>query len=424
MTNLLATDPLFANGLTLAVFLIVLIKVVVAFAVLMGAVTLMIWFERKAISDMQSRIGPNRVGPWGLLQTLADGIKLFFKEDLIPAESDRFVFKLAPYLVVVPAFLIFAVVPVGGMVTIAHHTFQLQVADPPMGILLVLACSGIAVYGVMLAGWASGSKYPLMSSVRASAQMVSYEAALGMNVVTVLLVCNSLSTRAIVDAQGGSFFHWNLIKTGLVPFVLFLIAATAELNRPPVDVVEADSELVGGFNTEYSSIRFALFYLAEFMNTITMSAVMVTLFFGGPAGPVPNIPHLQWLFPILWFTGKVVAFCFMYIWFRAALPRMRYDQLMDLGWKKLIPASLAWMLLVAAALTSWRWALVVLSGIFIGWVALSQAFDIGSAREQSNTSVLPAIGQRPISGPALRRLTDRHDEVEDEPTDMDEEVEA
>jgi NADH-quinone oxidoreductase subunit H len=291
-----------------------------------------------------------------------------------------------------------------------------------MGILLVLACSGIAVYGIMLAGWASGSKYPLMSSVRASAQMVSYEAALGMNVVTVLLVCNSLSTRAIVDAQGGSFFHWNLITTGIVPFFLFLIAATAELNRPPFDVVEADSELVGGFNTEYSSIRFALFYLAEFMNTITMSAVMVTLFFGGPAGPVPNIPHIKWIFPILWFTGKVVAFCYMYIWFRAALPRMRYDQLMDLGWKKLIPASLAWMLLVAAALTSWRWALIVLAGVFIGWIALTQAFEIGADRELSDASVLPSIGQRPLPGRVLRRMTDGDAPLDDEASD--EEVEA
>ena len=424
-----AADPLFSgSGLTLAVFLIVLIKVVVAFAVLMGAVTMMIWFERKAISDMQSRIGPNRVGPWGLLQTLADGIKLFFKEDLIPAESDRFVFKLAPYLVVVPAFLIFSVIPVGGMVTIAHHTFQLQVADPPMGILLVLACSGIAVYGVMLAGWASGSKYPLMSSVRASAQMVSYEAALGMNVVTVLLLCNSLSTRDIVNAQGGAFWHWNLIRTGVVPFVLFLIAATAELNRPPFDVVEADSELVGGFNTEYSSIRFALFYLAEFMNTITMSAVMVTLFFGGPAGPIPNIPHIRWVFPILWFTGKVVAFCFMYIWFRAALPRMRYDQLMDLGWKKLIPLSLAWMLLVAAAIVSWRWALVALAAVVLGWAGLTWAFELGAERELADDAVLPSIGQRPLPGWELRQITDGDEDWEmdesDEDADSDEEVEA
>ncbi len=410
--NLLGTDPLFVNGVSWAVVLIVVVKVVVAFAVLMGAVTMMIWFERKAISDMQSRIGPNRVGPWGLLQSLADGIKLFFKEDLIPAEADRFVFKLAPYLVVVPAFLIFTVVPVGGQVTLFGHTFDLQVADPPMGILLVLACSGIAVYGVMLAGWASGSKYPLMSSVRASAQMISYEAAMGMNVVTVLLVANTLSTRGIVASQGGSILHWNLIRTGFVPFVLFLIAVTAELNRPPFDVVEADSELVGGFNTEYSSIRFALFYLAEFMNTITMSAIMVTLFFGGPAGPIPNIPHLRWVFPILWFTVKVVAFCFMYIWFRAALPRMRYDQLMDLGWKRLIPLSLAWMLLVAAAITNWRWAIGVLAAIIIAAVLLLRAFDLGGARELEDQAVLPSIGARPLPGYVLRQLTDA-EEVED-----------
>ena len=419
-------DPLYVFGVNLAVFIIAAVKVLVAFGALMGCVTLMIWFERKVISGMQSRIGPNRWGPFGLLQTLADGIKLFFKEDLIPAQADRFTFKLAPYLVLVPALITFSIVPVGGTVTVAHHTFLLQVADPPIGILLLLAMSGLSVYGVILAGWSSGSKYPLMSSVRASAQMISYEAALGMTVVTVVLATGSLSTHDIVTSQAHGVWHWNLIRLGIVPFVLFLISITAELNRPPFDVVEAESELVGGFHTEYSSIRFALFFLAEFMNTITMSAVMVTLFFGGPAGPVPNIPHIQWIFPIMWFTLKVVAFCYMYIWFRAALPRMRYDQLMDLGWKKLIPASLAWMLLVAAALTSWRWALIVLAAVFIGWIALTQAFEIGADRELSDASVLPTIGQRPLPGRVLRRITDGDgDEAEsiDDPA-SDEEVEA
>ena len=257
---------------------------------LLVATALMIWFERKVISDMQSRIGPNRAGPWGLLQTLADGTKLVFKEDLLPDRADSFVFKLAPYLSVIPAVLIFTVVPVGGVITIGSHTFELQVADPPMGILLVLAMSGIAVYGVMLAGWSSGSKYPLLGSVRASAQVISYEAALGMTTVMVVLVTGSLSTRAIVASQSNGFWNWNLIRLGFLPFIFFMIAITAELTRPPFDLTEAEQELVGGFHTEYSSIRFGLFFLAEFMNTITMSAIVVTLFFGGPNGYIFHIP--------------------------------------------------------------------------------------------------------------------------------------
>ncbi|HUD16635.1 MAG TPA: complex I subunit 1 family protein, partial [Acidimicrobiales bacterium] len=292
-------DPLFARGVTWAVLLIVVIKVVVAFAVLMVSVMLMIWFERKVISDMQARIGPNRAGPWGLLQTLADGTKLFFKEDLMPERADRVVFKLAPYLALLPAFLAFTIVPVGGLVTVAGHTFELQVADPPVGILFLLAMSSVSVYGVMLAGWSSGSKYPLLGAVRASAQMISYEAAMGMSVVMVVLLAGSLSTRVIVDSQAHTFIgSWYLVHTGILPFFLFMIAITAELTRPPFDLVEAEQELVGGFNTEYSSIRFALFFMAEFMNTITMSAIVVTLFLGGPDGPTAHVFILSWVIPI------------------------------------------------------------------------------------------------------------------------------
>jgi NADH-quinone oxidoreductase subunit H len=290
----------------------------VVFAALMVSVMLMIWFERKVISDMQSRIGPNRAGPFGIAQTLADGIKLFFKEDLQPEQADPLVFKLAPYLAILPAFLAFAIVPVGGVVTVAGHTFELQLADPPQGILWLLAMSSIAVYGVMLAGWSSGSKYPLLGSVRASAQMISYEAALGLAVVTVVLVTGSLSTRAIVDAQAAHWWQWNAIRLVVVPFLLFFVAIVAETNRPPFDLVEAESELVGGFHTEYSSIRFALFFLAEFMNTITMSAITVTLFFGGPDGPIPHIPYTEWLWPIVWFLLKTVVFLFVFVWLRAA----------------------------------------------------------------------------------------------------------
>ena len=363
---ILAADPLYSGDIGLAVVLITLLKVGVVFAFLMVSVMLMVWFERKLISDMQNRIGPTIAGPWGILQTLADGIKLFFKEDLVPDKSDRFVFKLAPYLAIVPAFLTFAVVPMGGVFTTrdpdqvaeqgvftwwGHDTF-LQVADPPIGILFFLAMSSIAVYGVMLAGWSSGSKYPLLGSVRATAQMVSYEAALGLSVAAVVLISGSLSTHDIVVIQSGEGFggiipRWNLIVTGFVPFIVFLIAGTAELNRPPFDLVEAEQELVGGFHTEYSSIRFALFFLAEFMNTITMAAIIVTLFFGGPAGPV-LVDGIDWVWGIVWFFAKLFVFLFVFVWFRATLPRFRYDQLMDLGWKVLIPVSLGWFLFLAA----------------------------------------------------------------------------
>jgi len=378
---LLGLDPLYGPGTHWVELLIVVVRVLVAFGVLLVSVMLMIWFERKLISDMQSRIGPNRAGPWGLLQTMADGIKLFFKEDLLPERADSFVFKLAPYLALLPALLIFTVVPVGGTLAIAGHHFELQVVDPPIGILLVLAMSSVSVYGVMLAGWSSGSKYPLLGSVRASAQMISYEAALGLTVVTVVLTSGSLSTRAIVASQAHGFWDWNVIRLGFVPFFLFLIAITAELNRPPFDLVEAESELVGGFNTEYSSIRFALFYMAEFMNTISFSALVVTLFFGGPDGPIPRfIPTSDIWMPILWFLAKTSVFLFIYVWLRAALPRLRYDQLMDLGWKVLIPLSLGWLLIVAAVLI-WGWwgLLVAVAEVAIG-ALLFRAFSVGTAR--------------------------------------------
>ncbi len=409
MNWLSTVDPLFAHGVTGVVILIVLIKIVVGFSVLMGAVILMIWFERKAISDMQSRIGPQRWGPFGLLQTVADGIKLIFKEDLIPTEADRVVFKLAPYLVLIPALVTFSIVPIGGTLTIAGHQVMLQVANPPVGILVLLAMSGISVYGVMLAGWSSGSKYPLLSSVRASAQMISYEAALGITIVTIVLVTGSLSTHDIVTSQAHGIWHWNVIRLGVVPFVIFWTAITAELNRPPFDVVEADSELVGGFNTEYASFRFAIFYLAEFMNTITMSAIIVTLFFGGPAGWVPNVGHLKWLFPIAWFLIKTVAFCFCYVWVRAALPRFRYDQVMDLGWKRLIPLSLGWMIVVAGFLIAPAWGLVMAAAVLFASVVLSRAFELGSSRSSGTDSILPVVGERPLRAEAFRSLSDGED---------------
>ena len=399
---MLAVDPLLQGDVDLAVVLIVLLKTAVAFGLLLVAVILMVWFERKVIGDMQNRIGPNKAGPWGLLQTLADGLKLILKEDLVPDEADRWVFKLAPFLSVVPAFVTFAVVPLGGgfdgddrgVVSLFGHDTYLQLADPPIGVLLVLAMSSIAVYGILLAGWSSGSKYPLLGAVRGSAQMVSYEAALALSVVTVVMLTGSLSTHEIVSQQAGDGYDllglvpvpsWNILATGVIPFVVFYIAATAELNRPPFDLVEAEQELVAGFQTEYSSFRFALFYLAEFMNSIVMSAVIVTLFLGGPAGPVLVGPG--WLWGIVWFFAKLMVFLFTLVWIRATLPRFRYDHLMNIGWKVLIPLSLGWLLLLAAINIGrdedWNpW--VVVAGAFgllvVGWVAISGALRVGQAR--------------------------------------------
>ncbi len=375
--SVFALDPAYIGGFGLSEALILIIKVVGAFGLLLVAVMLMIWFERKLVGDMQNRIGPARAGPWGILQTLADGVKLFFKEDLRPAKSDRLVYRLAPYMSLVPAFLVFSVVPVGGNFTSGDGTVTwfgnstfLQVADPHVGILLVLALSSAAVYGIMLAGWSSGSKYSLLGSVRASAQMISYEAALGLSLAAVLLQAGSLSTHEIVAAQGG--WNWNLWVTGLVPALVFVIAATAELNRPPFDLVEAEQELVGGFHTEYSSIRFALFFLAEFMNVITMSAIIVTLFLGGPDGPVLT-ERASWIWGVVWFFVKLVALLFMFVWFRATLPRLRYDQLMDVGWKFLIPLSLGWLLLLGALRVGrdrgWNTAAVVVVCVAAGAAA-------------------------------------------------------
>jgi NADH-quinone oxidoreductase subunit H len=270
------------------------------------------------------------------------------------------VFRLAPFLAFVPAFLVWSVIPLGGdftngndgTVTWGDHTTRIQLIDAPVGILIVLALSSIGVYGIMLAGWASGSKYPLLGSVRASAQMISYEAALGLSLGAVLLMSGTLTTSGIVGGQDG-VTNWNIIATGFIPFAIFVVAMTAELNRPPFDLVEAEQELVGGFNTEYSSIRFALFFLAEFMNVITMSGVIVTLFLGGPQPlKIGDFNLFGWV-PLglegtAWVVLKVLAFLYIYVWFRATLPRLRYDQLMNFGWKLLIPVSLGWFLVLAA----------------------------------------------------------------------------
>lgn len=351
---ILANDPLFVGGhVGLAVVVFVIVKTLITFMLLLVSVMFMIWFERKIVGDLQNRIGPNRAGPFGLAQTLADGLKLMIKEDIVPDRADRLMFRLAPYLVLLPAFLTFAVVPLtgdfsagkGGIIHIFGHSTRVQLVDPPIGMLFVLAMGSIAVYGILLAGWASGSKYPLLSSVRASAQMISYEAALGLSIAAVFLVTGQITTSGIVSAQHG--WRWNIWVTGLVPFVVFFLASLAEHNRPPFDIVEAEQELTGGFNTEYSSFRFAIFYLAEFMNAITLSAIVTTLFLGGPNGWYPPVGPI-WIWGLVWFIGKVLILLYVLVWIRGTLPRLRYDQLMDLGWKLLIPLSLGWLLLLVA----------------------------------------------------------------------------
>ena len=389
---LAAADPLFEDGIDGAVLLIVALKCLVGFVAYLTAVANMIWFERKVISFMQNRIGPNRAGPIGLLQTVADGIKLFTKEPLLPAKADHAVFKLAPWLVAVPAVVAFSIIPFSvEPVEILGKRTLLQVANPSWGILLLLVCSSVAVYGIMLAGWASGSKYPLLGSVRASAQMVSYEAALGLTTAAVVLFTGSLLTNDVVTSQAaegpfGVLPNWNILRLGFVPFFIFVVAATAELNRPPFDLVEAEQELVGGYMTEYSAGGFMLFYFAEFGNTVTMSAIIVTLFLGGPAGPVLIGP--AWIWGLVWFFAKLLIFLFMYVWLRATLPRFRYDQLMDLGWKKLIPVSLVWLLALAAlkstqgeeAGTRVMTVAAVVAGSLLTYGLLARALRVGQDR--------------------------------------------
>jgi NADH-quinone oxidoreductase subunit H len=349
----LAADPLFSNGVDGGVVLIVIGKTIAVFVILLLLVLLYIWFMRKVIADMQNRIGPDTAGPFGVLQTLADGIKLFFKEQSVPDAADKTVFKIAPYLSVIPAFLAFSIVPIGGEVSIAGHLTYLQLADPEIGVLFLLAMSGIGLYGVMLAGWSSGSKYPLLGAVRASAQLISYEAAFGLAIVGVLIYSGTLSTRGIVNGQGWT--SWDSFVTqwywlpAIVAFVIFMIAAIAETNHPPFDLVEAEQELVGGFHTEYTGIRFAIFFLAEFMNVITMSAIAVTLFLGGPSGPALGFLPADgtvnvWIMPVFWFVLKLVVLLYGTVWVRASLPRLRYDQLMDLGWKWLIELAFLWVM--------------------------------------------------------------------------------
>jgi NADH-quinone oxidoreductase subunit H len=322
-------------GKALAIFVFLLLTVLVA-----------ILAERKILGRMQMRFGPNRVGPFGLLQSLADGVKLALKEGLTPAGVDKPIYLMAPVIAVIPAIMAFAVIPLGPMVSVFGHPTPLQLTDLPVAVLYVLAVTSVGVYGIVLAGWASGSTYPLLGGLRSSAQVVSYEIAMALSFVAVFLYAGTMSTSGIVAAQAQTWFVVLLLPS----FLVYVTAMVGETNRAPFDLPEAEGELVGGFHTEYSSLKFAMFMLAEYVNMTTVSALATTMFLGGWQAPWPvsmiDGANSGW-WPVLWFVAKVWGFLFLYMWLRATLPRLRYDQFMALGWKLLIPFSLAWIATVA-----------------------------------------------------------------------------
>jgi len=361
LTEFLLTDWVYAT-----------VSVVVVFVILLNITILMVWLERKIVADMQDRLGPMRAGPFGILQTVADGIKLLFKEQIMPSRAEKWVYLLAPAIAVITAFLMFLVVPIAKPISVLINgqirTLDFVVMDLNIGVLYVLAISSIAVYAVVLAGWSSGSKYPLLGGVRATAQAISYEAAMGLSLVSVVMyssladiggVNNGLSVSHLVELQSGTLENifggraafllkfvpaWNVWPL-IIPFAIFIIAALAETNRAPFDLAEAEQEIVGGFHTEYSGMRFAMFFLAEYVNIFTMSAVGASLFLGGYHFP-PFDGLVGWLGVFLSFgvfITKVMAIFFLFIWLRASVPRFRYDQLMTLGWKRLIPIGLVWL---------------------------------------------------------------------------------
>ena len=338
-----------------------LVKALFIFVYLLLSTLLVIWFERRVIGRMQQRPGPNRNGPFGLLQTLADGMKSMFKADVAPAAADKFIFTLAPIITATMAFISFGIIPMGGTVTMFGHTTPLQLADPPVAVLLVLAVASVGIYGIVLAGWSSGSTYPLLGGLRSTAQMISYEIAMGLSLVAVFLFSGSMSTSQIVAAQSGADTNWWFVLVAFPSFLVYVVTMVGETNRLPFDLAEGEGEIVGGFHTEYGSMRFAMFFLAEYINMFSVSALATTMFLGGWQAP-PFISAISdgyfstgW-WGLLWFTLKVWSFMFFFVWLRGSLPRVRYDQFMRLGWKLLIPLTLAWVVLVAfmrAAALGW-----------------------------------------------------------------------
>ena len=325
---------------------LIAVKALLVFAICVLMTLFAIWAERRVVARMQMRLGPNRVGKFGLLQSLADGVKLAFKEDLIPKAADKIVFILAPMISVSVCFLAFAVIPMSGPVTMFGRETAMQLTDFPVAVLYIWAATAIGAYGIMLAGWSSGSVYPLLGGLRSTAQVISYELAMGLSLVAVFIYAGSMSTSEIVAAQDRFWFALILFPS----FVIYVISMVGETNRAPFDLAEAEGELVGGFHTEYSSLKFALFFLAEYVNIIAVSALATTLFLGGYRA-LPGLGFTElWLggwFTMVWFFAKVLLFFFFFIWLRGTLPRLRYDQFMKFGWKVLIPASLVWIMVVA-----------------------------------------------------------------------------
>ncbi|MCB0915106.1 MAG: NADH-quinone oxidoreductase subunit NuoH [Actinobacteria bacterium] len=345
---------------------LVLIKVLGLFVLLVLIVLFTIWFERRVVARMQLRIGPNRAGPFGLLQTLMDGFKLAFKEEIWPKSADKIVYYLAPVISAIAAFMAFAVIPLGPEVSMFGYRTPLQLADFPVAVLYIVAIASIGVYGIVLAGWSSGSTYSLLGSLRSSAQVISYEVAMSLSFVAVFLFAGAMSTSAIVNAQTRLWFIILLLPS----FMIYAVSMVGETNRAPFDLPEAESELTGGFHTEYSSLKFAMFFLGEYINMVTVSALATTLFLGGWRAPWPislwEGANENW-WPLLWFLLKVFTFIFVFIWLRGTLPRMRYDQFMKFGWKFLIPSAILWIVVVAIVrylANEYNWDLTVLVVIF------------------------------------------------------------
>lgn len=347
-------------GTSFDVLLVTFVKVAVVLFILLTAIAYIVWLERKVLARIQSRWGPYRVGPHGLLQPLADGLKFLFKEDIVPLEADRFVYWLAPFLAFTLAFLSIAVIPFGESFTLLGREVSFQIADLNVDVLFIFAVTSLGVYSIALAGWSSNSKYPLFGGLRSSAQMISYELSLGLGIVGVLMMAGTLSLRGIVEQQRGFWElaafpdvipRWNVFVQP-VGFLVYFISAIAETNRVPFDLPEGETELVGGFHTEYSSFKFAMFFMAEYANLVTVSCLATLLFFGGWWGPVFGPPALRALLSVFWFCLKVFCFLFFYIWVRGTLPRFRYDQLMAFGWKFLLPVGL-FNILVTSLVVAW-----------------------------------------------------------------------
>ena len=382
---------------------LVLAKALGVFVFLVLTVLVAILLERRVLSWMQMRIGPNRVGPFGLLQSLADGVKLALKEGLVPAGVDKPIYLLAPIISVIPAIMAFAVIPMGPLVHVFGHETPLQLTDLPVAVLYILAVTSIGVYGIVLAGWASGSTYPLLGGLRSSAQVISYEIAMALSFAAVFLYAGTMSTSQIVASQQGRWYVFLLLPS----FLVYVISMVGETNRAPFDLPEAEGELVGGFHTEYSSLKFAMFMLAEYVNMTTVSALATTLFLGGWQAPWPLslIPgaNTGW-WPLLWFIGKVWAFLFLFMWLRATLPRLRYDQFMALGWKVLIPISLAWIMIVSIVRTLRlqgyaSWPVVLACAAVIAVVAIAGALRNTVRRKSARTAAPnaePQAGAFPV----------------------------